>query len=362
MSSYTRLRPLLFALDPERAHRLALRAIASGLVPRLPRPADPRLRRRALGLDFENPLGLAAGLDKNAEAPNALLALGFGFVEVGTVTPRPQQGNPLPRLFRLERDEAIINRLGFNNDGYEVAHRRLAARRRRGIVGVNIGANRDSGDRIADYAAGVARFADVADYLVVNVSSPNTPGLRDLQEHAALVTLLAAVTAAREQASRRVPLLLKIAPDLDEAALAAIAETAISAGVDGMIVSNTTTGRDGVGDRARATESGGLSGRPLFRRSTTILAKLRRLTGGSLVLVGVGGVDSPEAAFAKIAAGADLVQLYTGLVFKGPGLPRAILAGLGRILSERGFASVADAVGCEVEKAAAGAILAAAPS
>jgi dihydroorotate dehydrogenase len=362
MSGYARLRPLLFALDPERAHRLALRAIASGLFPHLRQPADPRLQRRVLGLDFRNPLGLAAGLDKNAEAPNALLGLGFGFVEVGTVTPRPQHGNPRPRLFRLERDEAIINRLGFNNDGYDAAHRRLAARRRRGIVGVNIGANRDSGDRITDYATGVVRFADVADYLVINVSSPNTPGLRDLQDRAALVTLLGAVTAAREQAAKRLPLLLKIAPDLDEAALAAIAETALSAGVDGMIVANTTTGRDGVNDRARAAEPGGLSGRPLFRRTTVLLAKLRRLTGGRLVLVGAGGVDSPEAAFAKIAAGADLVQLYTGLIFNGPGLPRAILAGLSRILRERGFASIADAVGCETEKTASGGNLAAMPS
>jgi dihydroorotate dehydrogenase len=357
MSGYARLRSFLFALDPERAHGLALRAIATGLVPHLAFPHDPRLRRQVLGLDFPNPLGLAAGLDKNAAAPNALLGLGFGFVEVGTVTPRPQRGNPRPRLFRLERDEAIINRLGFNNGGYEAAHRRLAARRRRGIVGANVGANRDSGDRIGDYAAGVARFADVADYLVINISSPNTPGLRDLQEHAALVTLLAAVTAARGRAAKRLPLLLKIAPDLDETALALIAETALSAGVDGMIVTNTTTSRDGVSDLAGAAESGGLSGRPLFRRSTAVLAKLRQLTGGRLVLVGAGGVDSPEAAFAKIAAGADLVQLYTALVFKGPGLPRAILAGLSRILAERGFASIADAVGCATEQAASGASL-----
>jgi dihydroorotate dehydrogenase len=358
MSGFDRLRPFLFALDPERAHRLALKAVSTGLVPHLPQPADPRLQQRVLGLDFVNPLGLAAGFDKNAEAPNGLLALGFGFVEVGTVTPRPQGGNPRPRLFRLDRDEAIINRLGFNNDGYDVAYRRLAARRRRGIIGVNIGANRDSGDRITDYSAGVARFANVADYLVINVSSPNTPGLRDLQEHAALVTLLAAVTTARDHASKRLPLLLKIAPDLEEAALAAIAETAVSAGVDGMIVANTTIAREGVGDITRAAESGGLSGRPLFRRSTAILASLRRLTAGRLVLVGVGGVDSPETAFAKIAAGADLIQLYTGLIFRGPNLPGVILRGLGVILRERGFASVAEAVGCEAERPAADSSLA----
>jgi dihydroorotate dehydrogenase len=353
MSGFSRFRPVLFALDPERAHRLALKAVSTGLLPRLRQPADPRLQCRVLGLDFSNPLGLAAGFDKNAEAPNGLLALGFGFVEVGTVTPRPQRGNPRPRLFRLDRDDAIINRLGFNNEGYDVAYRRLAARRRRGIVGVNIGANRDSGDRITDYAAGVARFADVADYLVINVSSPNMPGLRDLQEHAALVTLLAAVTTARDRAPKRLPLLLKIAPDLDEAALAAIAETALSAGVDGLIVTNTTTARDGVGDRVLAAESGGLSGRPLFRRSTAILSRLRRLTAGKLALVGVGGVDSPETAFAKITAGADLVQLYTGLIFMGPNLARAILTGLSRILAERGFSSVTDAVGSEAERPAA---------
>ena len=352
MSGYARIRPLLFGLDPERAHRLVLSTIAAGLIAHLARPADPRLARRLLGLDFPNPLGLAAGFDKNGEAANALLSLGFGFVEVGTVTPRPQAGNPRPRLFRLVRDEAIINRLGFNNQGADRVHRRLARRRRRGIVGVNIGANRDSGDRITDYATGVSRFADVADYLVINISSPNTPGLRDLQERAALVTLLAAATTARDQARKRTPLLLKIAPDLDDSALAAIAETALSANIDGMIVSNTTIGRDGVTDAKLAAESGGLSGRPLFRRSTAMLAKLRRLTKGRLVLVGTGGIDSPAAAFAKIAAGADLLELYTGLVFKGPGLPRAILNGLSEILDERGFSSIGDAVGCEAEKLA----------
>lgn len=362
MSGYARIRPLLFGLDPERAHGLALKAIATGLVPHLPQPVDARLRRRLLGLDFLNPLGLAAGFDKNAEAPNALLSLGFGFVEVGTVTPRPQAGNPRPRLFRLDRDEAIINRLGFNNDGADRVHRRLAARRRHGIVGVNIGANRDSGDRITDYAAGVTRFADVADYLVINVSSPNTPGLRDLQEQASLVTLLAAATTARDRAGKRTPLLLKIAPDLDDHAVAAITETALSAGIEGMIVANTTIGREGVTDLGLAAEPGGLSGRPLFRRSTAMLAKLRRITKGRLVLVGSGGIDSPESAFAKIAAGADLLQIYTGLVFKGPGLPRAILNGLRRILSEHGFASIGDAVGAEAEKLATDTSLAALPS
>jgi dihydroorotate dehydrogenase len=329
---YDLLRPLLFALDPERAHRLALRALQSGLMPKRAGAADPRLARKLLGLDFPNPLGIAAGFDKNGEAIDGLFGLGFGFVEVGTVTPLPQAGNPRPRLFRLTADQAIINRLGFNNDGHDAVYRRLAARKHSGIVGVNLGANRDSSDRAADYVAGVTRFADVADYLAINVSSPNTPGLRDLQERGALAALLARVTAARDTASRRVPLLLKIAPDLDDAALAAIAETALEAGIDGMIAANTTLAREGLRD-PHAREAGGLSGRPLFQRSTTMLAKLRRLVGKDLVLVGAGGVDSAEAASAKIGAGADLVQLYTGLIFKGPRLPATILSGLaaGRI-------------------------------
>jgi len=324
--TYEFLRPLLFALDPERAHRLAIHALRMGVLPRHA-PNDPRLSRRLFGLQFPNPLGMAAGFDKNGEAVDGLFALGFGFVEVGTVTPRPQAGNPRPRLFRLAADEAVVNRLGFNNDGHIAVHRRLTARRQGGIVGVNLGANRDSADRVSDYVEGVRRFADVADYLVVNVSSPNTPGLRDLQERAALAALLDRVIETRNAASRRVPLLLKIAPDLDDAALAAIAETALAAGIDGMTVSNTTLARDGLRD-PQAAEAGGLSGKPLFRLSTVMLAKLRRLVGKDLALIGVGGIDSSDAARAKLAAGADLIQLYTGLIFKGPGLPATVLAGL----------------------------------
>jgi len=354
VSLYRGLRPLVFGLDPELAHRLALRAIASRLAGPPAPPPDPRLARTLMGLGFPNPLGIAAGFDKDGEAIRGLFGLGFGFVEVGTTTPRPQAGNPRPRLFRLTGDHAAINRLGFNNRGHEALAAQLAGRPPGRIVGVNLGANRDSADRIADYEAGVTRFAGLADYLAVNVSSPNTPGLRTLQEREALTELLARLTAARAAATgagtRRVPLLLKIAPDLDDAATAAIAETALAAGIDGIIVSNTTLARDGLADRRHAAEAGGLSGRPIFRRSTVLLAKLRRLVGQRLVLIGVGGVDSVDAAWIKILAGADLVQLYTGLVFEGPGLPRRILTGLAERLDRHGYTSIGEAVGAEVDR------------
>ena len=324
---YRLIRPLLFALDPETAHGLAIAALKAGLYPRAPAP-DSRLSRRVLGLDFPNPIGLAAGFDKNAEVVDAALAMGFGFVEVGTVTPLPQPGNPRPRMFRLTTDRAIINRLGFNNEGHEAVHARLAARERRGIVGVNLGANKDSADRVADYVAGVSRFADVADYLTINVSSPNTPGLRDLQEKAALTRLLGAVGEVRGRLPKSPLVLVKIAPDLDNDALAAFVETAVSSGIDGVIVSNTTIARDGLSDRTHAHEVGGLSGRPLFRRSTEMIAAVRRLAGDRLALIGTGGVDSVATARAKLAAGANLVQLYTGMVYEGPGLPARIAAGL----------------------------------
>jgi dihydroorotate dehydrogenase len=347
MSRYALVRPFLFALDPETAHGLALRALTHG-VPSAPAIAEPRLARRLLGLEFPNPIGLAAGLDKNAEAVDGLLGLGFGFVEVGSVTPKPQSGNPRPRLFRLVADGALINRMGFNNDGHMAVRRRLALRRRRGIVGVNIGANKDSADRIADYAAGVTAFVDVADYLTVNISSPNTPGLRDLQERMAVTKLLAAVIAARDAAPRRVPLLLKIAPDLDDAALFAICDAALESGIDGMIVANTTLARDGLRETVIAREAGGLSGRPLFARSTAMLATVKKRVGSRLAVVGVGGIDSAETAFAKIAAGADLVQLYTGLIYQGPRLPVDIAEGLVRLLDRRGLRTVADAVGSDL--------------
>jgi dihydroorotate dehydrogenase len=326
---YDALRPLLFRFDAEIAHQLALGALAAGVAPRT-RMDFPRLHRRILGIDFPNPIGLAAGFDKNGEVPDAALALGFGFVEIGSVTPRPQLGNPRPRLFRAEQDRAIINRLGFNNEGHDAVYARLAARKRRGIVGVNLGANRDSPDRIADYATGVARFADVASYLAINISSPNTPGLRDLQEKEALTRLLGMVAEARAAAPPHSPILVKIAPDIDDEALGAIADTVVSAGLEGMIVANTTLSRDGISDPKLAAESGGVSGRPLFAPSNKMLTRLRGMVGGKLVLVGVGGIDSATAARQKLAAGADLVQLYSGMVYEGPGLPGRIVRELAR--------------------------------
>jgi dihydroorotate dehydrogenase len=324
---YKAIRPLLFTLDAETAHGLALSALKLGIAPHPPR-APASLRRSILGLQFPNPVGLAAGFDKHGEVPDAALRLGFGFVEIGSVTPRPQAGNPRPRVFRATLDHAIVNRLGFNSQGHEAVHRRLAAREQNGIVGVNLGANRDSDDRIADYVAGVRRFAGVASYLTVNISSPNTKGLRDLQEKEALTRLLSMVAGARAQAAPHPPILVKIAPDLDDDALQGVAETAIALGIDGIIATNTTIAHDGIRDQRIARQEGGVSGRPLFEPSTRILKRLREIAGRRLVLVGVGGIDSPQAARAKLAAGADLVQLYTGMVYEGPGLPARIVRAL----------------------------------
>jgi dihydroorotate dehydrogenase len=324
---YDLARPFLFALAPEAAHRASIAALKAGLYPRAP-ASDPRLKRRVMGLEFPNPLGLAAGYDKGGEVPDAALALGFGFVEVGSVTPRPQAGNPQPRVFRVPGDRAIINRLGFNGEGHEAVYARLAKRARRGIVGVNLGTNRDSRDRVADYVAGVRRFASVASYLAINISSPNTPGLRDLQEKDALAKLLEGAANARAQAPGRVPIVVKISPDLDDDALGAIVETVIVAGIDGMIVSNSTISRVGVNDPKLAAESGGLTGRPLFAPSTKMLARVRALAGDKLALIGTGGIDSVDSARQKLAAGADLLQLYTGMIYEGPGLPARIVAGL----------------------------------
>ena len=330
---------------------MAIRALALGVMPKAPAP-DPSLRQRLLGLDFPNPLGMVAGFDKNGEVPDGLLDLGFGFVEVGTVTPRPQPGNPRPRLFRLPEHGALINRLGFNSEGHDAVHARLARRTRRGVVGVNVWANKDSPDRIADYAAGVARFADVADYIAVNISSPNTPGLRDLHEADDLKRLLNAVMTARDKAARRVPLLVKISPDLDDDALAAVVHIVGTSGIEGLIVTNTTIDRDEVAGNRHAGEAGGLSGRPLYQRSNIMLAKVRRLAGRELVLVGVGGVDPADTALGKILAGADLVQLYTAMVYRGPSLAGEIIGGLPALLRRRGFATIADAVAADAERVA----------
>ena len=340
--------PLVARLEPEAAHRLTIRALQWGLVRAPPEKPDPRLAIRLFGLDFPNPIGLAAGADKNAEAPDGALALGLGFAEVGTVTPKPQTGNARPRLFRLAEDRAIINRMGFNNEGCDVVLARLSARRGAGIVGVNIGANRDSADRIGDYAQGLAAFAAIANYVTVNVSSPNTPGLRDLQARSELETLVSCLGEERARLAKPVPILVKIAPDLNQDELAAIAEVCLAGGIDGIIVSNTTVSRPPLRSPL-AGEAGGLSGRPLFDLSTRTLAATFRLVGGRIPLIGVGGIDSPDAAWAKITAGASLVQLYTALAFEGPELVTAIRRGLSRRLDEHEMTSIAQAVGSKAE-------------
>ncbi len=344
-------RRLLQALAPETAHRLALQAVRLALL-RAPAGRDERLSVRAFGLSFQNPIGTAAGFDKNAEAVDAVLRLGFGFAEIGTVTPRPQTGNPRPRMFRLPRDGAVINRLGFNNDGHAAVRARLAARAdARGIVGVNIGANTDSTDRIADYVAGIKTFAQLADYFTVNVSSPNTPGLRDLQQAAPLDALLARVLETRDTFAaepRRTPVLLKIAPDLALRDLDDLVAVARRRGIDGLIISNTTVTRPvRLIDLGTAREAGGLSGRPVFPLATRMLAESFVRVEGAFPLVGVGGIDSGEAALAKIRAGATLIQLYTGLVYRGFGLVGDIKEHLLAAFANAQAASLVDLVGVD---------------
>jgi len=343
--------PLMRMLEAERAHNLTVLALE-----RLPLPQaaldHESLGQTVFGLDFPNPIGMAAGFDKDARVPDALLRLGFGFTEVGTLTPRPQPGNPRPRLFRLLEDRAVINRFGFNNGGHEAARRRLEKRSRHpGVVGVNIGANKDSGDRTADYVAGIAAFADVASYFAVNISSPNTPGLRDLQKGDALDDLLARTLDMRDQMAETLPfrpVLLKIAPDLSLAELDQIVKIARARGVDGMIVSNTTLARpDTLRDEAQ-DEPGGLSGPPLFAPSTRMLAQCFIRVERQFPLIGVGGVDSPEAAWAKIEAGATLIQLYSALVFEGMGLIDRIKSGLVEQLAERKMSQIDVAIGSAV--------------
>jgi len=334
----------LFLFDPETAHGMSIAALKSGLVPACQITPDPRLRQTVAGLTFENPLGMAAGYDKNAEVPEALLKLGFGFTEIGTVTPEPQAGNPRPRIFRLVEDEAVINRLGFNNEGHDAAYVRLAALTGGGMIGVNIGANKDSEDRIADYVAGIRRFYSVARYFTANISSPNTPGLRDLQARESLAALLSAVLAARDEmaatSGRRIPVFLKIAPDLTEEGMDDIAAEALSHALDGLIVSNTTLSRDGLKDQRQAKEAGGLSGVPLFEKSTAVLARMRKRVGPDLPIIGVGGVSSAETALEKIRAGADLVQLYSCMVYEGPGLPGDIVRGLSKLMDREKVSSI----------------------
>lgn len=341
---------LIRQLPPEPAHRLTVELIArfGFFLPPAPKD-DPRLAVRALGLDFPNPVGLAAGFDKNARAFRGMLKLGLGHVECGTVTPRPQPGNPRPRLYRLSEDRGMINRMGFDNQGMAWIAERLARRRtrRKGIVGINIGANKDSADRIADYRAAFARLSPLADYVAVNVSSPNTPGLRLLQQRDELRALLESLVEMRGPA--RVPLLLKIAPDLEAPQLDDIAEVALASGIEGLIVTNTTLARPATLKSRYAAESGGLSGKPLLEPSTRILAEMRRRVGSKLVLVGVGGIASGEDAYRKIRAGATLVQLYTALVYQGAGLVTRLKRELLGCLARDGYASVADAVGADVK-------------
>ena len=349
MNLYPLARPLLAALGPETAHRITIRALSAGLGPKARATADPLLKTTLWGRDFANPVGLAAGFDKHAEAIAPALALGFGFTEIGSVTPRPQLGNPRPRVFRLAEDHAVINRYGFNSEGIEAVAARLDAYRAgppaAGPVGVNLGKNKESVDAAADYAEAAAALGGYADYIVVNVSSPNTPGLRALQDAGTLSAILDAVRSALPDPSP--PVLVKLAPDLTEEDKQDIAKVALAAPVDGLVISNSTIARpDGLRSR-HAVQAGGLSGAPLMVPSTALLAEFYRLTGGKIPLIGVGGIASAADAYAKIRAGASLVQLYTALVFEGPGLISSIIDGLIGLLRRDGFASVVEAVGVD---------------
>lgn len=337
-------RPATFLLDAETAHGLAIKGLKSGAVSGGASHQDKRLNCTVAGLQFSNPLGMAAGFDKNAEVPDALLKLGFGFTEVGTITPLGQSGNPKPRIFRLTDDNAVINRLGFNNAGHAAALERLEARAKNGgIVGINVGANKDSDDRANDYVLGLKAFYQLASYFTVNISSPNTPGLRDLQTRSQLSSLLTRIINARlemmESHGKSVPIFLKIAPDVTEDDLNDIVAEVLDQKLEGLIVSNTTLDRSTL--TKQSDEAGGLSGRPLFERSTVMLAKARQRAGKDLAIIGVGGVDSALTALAKIQAGADLVQLYTGMIYQGPAVANDINRGLSKILTDRNIDSFA---------------------
>ncbi len=342
-------RPALLALEPERAHELTLTSLERGIYPR-PSSADPlELSTRVMGLDFPNPIGVAPGFDKDARVPDQILRMGFGFAEIGTVTPLPQAGNPKPRVFRLINERAVINRLGFNNEGHAAALARLRRRDGSGIVGINVGANKDAPDRIADYVTGLDAFWDVASYFTVNISSPNTPGLRDMQAPAALDELLGRVMEAR---SRHVaagrpsrPIVVKLAPDVAEDDIAPIAARLLAHAVDGIAISNTTLTRPGLSENPTGREAGGLSGRPLFHRSTVMLARFYSETGGKVPLIGLGGVESAETARAKFEAGASLIQLYTALIYEGPSLLTRIKDGLSAAVRETGATSVTALIG-----------------
>jgi len=337
---------LLRTLDPETAHSLALRGLAMGLGPRDRTPDDPVLAIEIAGLKLPNPIGLAAGFDKDARVPDALLACGFGMIELGGVTPKPQPGNPRPRLFRLSEDRAVINRMGFNNRGLDAFAHNLLRRRQTGVVGVNLGANKDTGDRTEDYVTGLTRLSGLADYFAVNVSSPNTPGLRNLQSEDALEDLLGRIAKARAGLpAPRAPVFLKVAPDISETEAGRMVEACIRHRIDGLIVSNTTLARPDTLRSPYAREAGGLSGAPLMTPSTHVLGWCHQASAGRLPLIGVGGVASGAEAYAKIRAGASAVQLYSALIFEGPGLASRIKTDLAIRLKADGFARVADAVG-----------------
>jgi dihydroorotate dehydrogenase len=347
-------RPALFAVDPETAHKLTLFGLKTGLAGSDPSTDDAALGVSAMGLNFANPVGLAAGFDKNAEVPRAMLRLGMGSAEVGTVTPLPQPGNPKPRIFRLTKDHAVINRLGFNNQGLGVAKARLQnLPRRGGIIGANIGANKDASDRMSDYEVGLRVLYPYADYFTANISSPNTPGLRDLQTRDALEELLGRLVVVRDDlvkdGAQQKPLVLKIAPDLTPKDVSDIAEVVLASGIEGMIVSNTTIARPTGLKGPHADEAGGLSGKPLFGPSTEVLREVRRLTRGKIALIGAGGVHDGASAYAKIRAGASLVQLYTALIYQGPALIGRIKTELLAHLRADGYSSIADAVGVDAQ-------------
>lgn len=346
---YNLARPLVFAADAEKAHGATIKLLKAASYWPMPKTDDPRLAVDALGLHFPNPLGMAAGFDKHAEVPDALLRLGFGFTEIGTVTPLPQQGNAKPRLFRLTEDMGVINRFGFNSEGHRAVYKRLAARvGKSGIVGINVGANKDAADRVDDYVAGVTTFADMAAYFAVNISSPNTPGLRDLQQAAVLDDLLARVLEARDKAVARAgrkPVLLKIAPDLALADLDDIVRICRERGVDGIIIGNTTITRPPYLRAAERREAGGLSGKPLFELSTNMLAETYRRVEGQFPLIGAGGIYDAATAIAKIEAGATLLQVYSAIVFTGPALIGDIKRGLVEHMDAKKISSVAAMTG-----------------
>jgi len=340
--------PAIRLMDAEKAHGAAIAALKTGLVPAPAKFSHDSLRIEVCGLSFPNPVGLAPGFDKNAEVPDAMLGQGFGFVEVGTVTPLPQDGNVKPRLFRLPEDKAVINRMGFNNHGAEAVLRRLMVRKKNGIVGVNIGANKSSDDREGDYVKGIETFHQIADYLTVNISSPNTPGLRGMQSRKELTTLLDRLSETRQKLHCQTPVFLKIAPDLIDEELADICEVCLGGAVDGLIISNTTLSREGLHSSVQ-NEAGGLSGQPLFEMSTRMLARASKLTQGKLPLIGVGGVSSAEQAFEKLRAGASLVQLYSAMVYEGPTLGHEISKGLVKLIDKHNFNTIKSVIASDVD-------------